>query len=187
MRVRGTLEERGEDWVVLSLGPVSLRLSMPAREVAGLPAPGTEVTLHTLLLVREETPTLYGFTSPTSLEVFRLLMWVSGVGPRLALAVLSGLGPEAVLDAIARGNPEALAQASGVGRRLASRIVVELRGRVRREAPAPTGEQEDLVSALVALGFSLAEARRAVASVRGGPEQPLEERLREALRLLGRS
>lgn len=187
--VRGLLEATGEDWVHVRIGGVSLRVFVPPSAVGELGPVGQEVHLHTHLVVRDDGFTLYGFASPDALRLFQLLLGVGGIGPRLALGLLSALGPYNLAAAIASGDEVALSQVSGVGRKMAGRIVLELGERLQQEgvpvtaAGTPDGE---LVAALMALGYSAQEARQALASPELSADAPVEERLRQALQRLGR-
>ncbi|GBD11937.1 Holliday junction ATP-dependent DNA helicase RuvA [bacterium HR23] len=186
--VRGRLEAIGPDRVVVEVGPVSLEVQVPASAVSALGSVGSPVCLYTHLAIRDERPVLYGFPSDEGRRLFELLLTVSGVGPRLALALLSHLGPREAVTAIARGDVNALAKAPGVGQKTASRIVLELKGRLEKDLsslPEAPADQRDLLSALLALGYSRQEAREAVQAVSAGSALPLEERLRRALEHLG--
>jgi Holliday junction DNA helicase RuvA len=174
--------------VVVGVGGVSLRVSVPTSTVAELGTVGTRVRLHTYLVVREDGLALYGFPSPQALRLFELLQTVGGVGPKNALSLLSTLSPEALAAAIASGDEATLSRAPGVGRKTAARIVLELRTRLEKEwglvaAPAPAGD-DDAVAALMALGYSAQEARSALAALPRGEAATLEERVRLALRHL---
>ncbi len=189
VNVRGILEAAGPDWVHVQVGGVTLQLFVPAASISELGPPGTQVSLHTQLRVRDEVPVLYGFTTPASAAMFQLLNGVSGVGPRLALALLSNLSPGRLQQAIASADVVTLASAPGVGRRTASRIALDLKGKVEIEdagVMAPqTGDDLEVIAALTALGYSSNEAKRAVSNLEGGPELTLEDRVRLALQQFG--
>ena len=182
--IRGVLEQRGVDHVVVAVGGVSLRVFAPVTTLDGLPPTGQQVRLHTSLLVREEEVHLYGFATEEGRRLFDMLIAVSSVGPRLALAVLSAMTPEQAALAIASGDADALSRAPGVGKKTAQRVILELRGRLEQEwgaaAPAAAGDGADAVTALLALGYTPAEARQALAG-EDRPELPLDERVRRAL------
>ncbi len=186
--LHGTLEMRGADWVQVQVGGVSLRVYVPPSAVGEFGPADSEVHLHTHLLIRDDAFALYGFADAESLHLFQLLLGVSGIGPRLGLALLSALGPYNLAAAIASGDEVALTQVTGVGRKTAGRIVLELGERLRQqgvpitEAGAADGET---VAALMALGYSAQEARSALASLDMPADAPPEERLRQALRRLG--
>jgi Holliday junction DNA helicase RuvA len=184
------------DAVILDVGGVGFRVYVPASVRAAAGPPGTEMALHTHLIVRENELSLYGAPDEPSMDLFRLLLEVSGVGPRVALAMLSTMPPSAITEAILAEDATTLTRAPGVGRKLAQRIVLELKGRVESLALAeggtvvgqPTaGIDADAVAALVSLGYSAAEARRAVAAIDVANGASTEERVLAALRSLARA
>ena len=182
--VRGTLEAVGSDWVHLLVGGVTLQIFVPAAAIDELAPIGSQVRLFTNLRIREEQPMLYGFLSAASLNLFLLLNGVSGVGPRLALALISALGAAPLQQAIATGDVEALNAAPGVGRRTAGRVVLELKGKLEMqpdEMEATAGDLSEVIAALTALGYSTLEARRAVGNLGDSQELTVEDRVRMAL------
>ena len=183
--VRGVLEAVGSDWVHLRIGGVTLQVFVPQATISELGPVGGQISLYTHLRIRDDQPVLYGFATASSLGLFLLLNGVSGVGPRLALALLSSLGSANLHQAIASGDVAALASASGVGRRTASRIVLDLKGKLEIEEPsivaADSSEDADVIAALTALGYSTNEARRAVSNLERGSSLTLEDRIRLAL------
>ena len=188
--LRGTLAAIGPDWVHVSVGGVTLQVWIPANAIASLGTVGEIVFLHTLLRIRDEQPVLYGFTDEASSQLFTLLNGVSGVGPRLALALLSSLDPASLQLAVASGDASALAAAPGVGRRTANRIILELRGKVDEIegqviAPA-TAVNGEVLDALAALGYSASEAKAAVDAIPDVDDLTVEERIRLALQQFGR-
>ena len=191
VNVQGVLEAVGPDWVHIRVGGVTLQVFVPASSVGDLGVLGQQVSLHTQLRIRDELPVLYGFTTTASSGLFQLLNGVSGVGPRLALALLSGLGAPRLQQAIASGDVAALASAQGVGSRTASRIVLDLKGKVELEEAeditAKAADDIEVIAALTALGYSNNEARRVVSSLESGPELTLEDRVRLALQQFGAS
>ena len=187
--VRGSLAAVGPDWVHLQLGGVTLQVFVPSSAIALLGDIGATVSLHTHLRMRDEQPVLYGFPSPASLELFLMLTAVSGVGPRLALALLSTLDAAGLQQAISAEDIPALSATPGVGRRTAGRIVLELKGKLEVApvvSPAMTGSNDmEVVEALMALGYSVSEARRAVSDGRDSAGLSMEERIRLALQTFG--
>ena len=183
--VHGTLETTGPDWVHIRVGGVTLQVSVPANVVSGLGALGSQVTLHTYLRIRDEEPVLYGFTDAAALGLFGMLTGVSGVGPRTALALLSSLEPSRLQTAIVTGDTAALSSAKGVGSRTASRIVLELKGKVENSEFADIGLDGDIdgqvISALMALGYSPSEARAAAGTSAVAAETEVDDRIRVAL------
>lgn len=187
--LRGTLSATGPDWVHITVGGVTLQAFVPASAIAGLGAVDGAVSLRTVLRVANEQPTLYGFPDDASLRLFALLTGVSGVGPRLALALLSALEPAALQLAIAAGDATALAAAPGVGRRTANRIILELRGKVdavETETAAPLGANNEVIAALSALGYTAAEAKAAVDAIPDADALTVEDRIRFALQQFAR-
>jgi Holliday junction DNA helicase RuvA len=159
----------------------------PAGTVAAVKV-GAEIALHTHLLVREDGMTLYGFASPEERRLFQTLIAVSGVGPKVGLALLSIMPVDQLSYAIASGNAAALAQAPGVGQKLASRIALELRDKLTAEAPAALpGDSSDVVAALMGLGYSQSEALEAVAKSDLASDAPVEDKVRLALAYFGRA
>ena len=188
--VRGVLETKGADWVQVRIGgSVTLQIFVPPSTTEDLGAVGGEVHLHTHLYIRDDEAVLYGFSTPEALRVFQLLNSVGGVGPRMSLGLISSLGSQGVVTAVATGDVETLCRAPGVGRKSAGRMVLELSGKLEKEladAPALAGgtEDGDVLSALMALGYSVAESRRAVASMGDAGGLEVEEKIRRALQQL---
>ncbi|MFQ6020356.1 MAG: Holliday junction branch migration protein RuvA [Dehalococcoidia bacterium] len=183
-RLRGVVQERGPDWLVVSVGGVGFLVQAPVA-VLGKGKLGEEIDLHTHLIAREDGIALYGFASADERRLFQMLIGVSGVGPRVALGLLSAMGPDELSYAIASGNAGALAKAPGVGQKLAGRIVLELRGKLVAEAPTalPTDEAQ-VVEALMGLGYTQAEAMEAVSKAELPSEASVEDKVRLALQSL---
>jgi Holliday junction DNA helicase RuvA len=178
--VRGRVLARGADHVVVEAAGVGYKVFVPRHPS------GDEVVLHTHQVVREDGQFLFGFETREELALFDLIVSVSGVGPRAALAILSVSRPVDVAAAIANGDSAALAKAPGVGKKTAERLIVDLRSKVGRLAIGPeTGElyqADEAVAALRALGYTLAEAQRALIGVPEAGTASTEERLAAALR-----
>ncbi len=186
-RLRGAVIERGPDWIIVDVGGVGFLVYGPSGTLAHARS-GAEVTLHTHLVVREDGMTLYGFSSADEQRLFQALVGVNGVGPKAALALLSVMTVDELSYAIASGNTAALARASGVGQKLAGRIVLDLRDKLVSGVPtALPGEESEVVSALIGLGYSQAEALEAVAKSDLPPDAPVEEKVRLALSYFGRA
>lgn len=187
--VRGVLEAVGADWVHLRLGGATFQVSVPATTIGELGPVGEELHLFTHLSIRDDQVVLYGFTSSAALDLFLMLLGVSGVGPRTALALLSTLGVAGLQRAIAAEDISALSAAPRVGRRTASRVILELKGKVElgevASGPLPGGGDAEVIAALTALGYSNSEARRAVDGLEKSPDLTLEDRVRLALQRLG--
>ena len=154
-----------------------------------LPAEGSEITLLTHFIVREDAQLLYGFATAAERQTFRALIRISGIGPRIALAVLSGMNAQDLADAVEQGNATLLTRVPGIGKKTAERLVLELKGKLAGSAFAPAGgaasaAQADITSALMALGYSEREAQ---ASVRALPaDVTVSEGIRLALKTLAR-
>ena len=193
--LRGRLADKAIDEVLVDVAGVGYRVSIPLSTYEALPAEGEEATLFTHLHVREDDLALYGFATDRERRLFETLISVSGIGPRLALHVLSRLSPERFATAIRRGDLATLTGISGVGRKTAERMLVELRDKILDIAEAEeTGPAaalgasgEDAVKALIALGIRRAAAEEAVRrSIAESPDAPAPELTRRALSTLSR-
>jgi Holliday junction DNA helicase RuvA len=183
--VRGALAATGPDWVHVSVGGVTLQVFVPSNTIAALGPAGSMVSLNTLLRFRDEQPILYGFPDDATVQLFTLLTGVSGVGPRLALALLSSMDSASLQLAVASGDAAALAAAPGVGRRIANRIILELRGKVDEIEGTPGTVSADdvgeVLAALTALGYSASEVRAAVGAIPESDGLTVEDKIRLAL------
>lgn len=192
----GTLSESWPTHVVLDCQGIGYELLIPVSTYDRLPKCGEKVHLLTHLVVREDAHTLYGFFTGEERALFRLLLHhVSGVGPKTALAILAGTTPQSVRDAVATGDTSSLAKCKGLGKKIAERIVLELRdklpaldalagGAPSKGAPAPlAGHSQDALLALLALGYKSAEAQKALLGLES--TLPTGDLVREALRRLG--
>lgn len=196
--VRGTLADVGPGWVVVEAGGIGYMVQVSSHTAASLTEKGREVFLRTRHIVREDAVMLFGFVDPDELKLFDLIIGVSGVGPRLALALLSGLTPQALARAIRREEVGALVAVQGIGRKTAERLIVELREKVESIAGAAAprgaatrrrhGPHEDAVAALVRLGYTAPQAREAVRDAGEETDEPtLEDLVRRALARLGKA
>lgn len=179
--VRGRVVARGTDHVIVETGGVGYKVYVPRHPV------GNDVLLHTHQVVREDGHLLFGFESREELTLFEMLIGVSGVGPRSALALLSVSRPPEIAAAIAARDAAALARAPGVGKKIAERLIVELRSKVTRlepEAAAPGAVfiEDEAAMALQALGYSAAEAAAALRGVPAASTASTAERVTAALR-----
>lgn len=187
--IKGTVELLGPDHVIVGVGGVSLRVFAPTSTLGQVGAVGETVRLHTHLYLREDNLALYGFATADELRLFELLLGVTGIGPRAALSLLSALPPRDLAAAIASGNADRLTHVPGIGKKTAGRLILELKGKVESQlaagtVPAPTAGQGEVIAALVALGFSAAEAASAAAAAGDTAGLGTEEHLRLALRQL---
>ena len=183
--ILGTVRRAEPGVIVVSVGPLDVRVAVPAPLALRLNQ-GDEVTLHTHLHVREDLLALYGFASGEELGIFELLLGVSGVGPKLALGMLSALAPTTICRAIASEEAQTLARAPGVGTRAAARIVAELKTKIGPEmvglGEPPADGHSAAVAALVGMGYSPTEARRATERIPS--QESIEEVLRQGLAFL---
>jgi len=168
--LKGVMLDRHPSGIVVDVHGVGYALQVPVSTYARLPALGAEVALHIYTQVRDDAIQLFGFAARAEKQVFERLITVNGVGPKLALSILSGLPVEALGEAIRRADHARLTAIPGVGRKTAERLVIELRDKMPESAalaPAPTsaGPAEDVVSALVNLGYPAAVAEKAVQRV----------------------
>lgn len=172
-RLHGKLIEKNPPQVLVDVGGVGYEVDVPMSTFCNLPAEGSEITLLTHFIVREDAQLLYGFATAAERQTFRALIRISGVGPRIALAVLSGMSTQDLADAVEQGNATLLTRVPGIGKKTAERLVLELKGKLAGSAFAPAGgaasaAQTDILSALMALGYSEREAQ---ASVRAPPRR----------------
>lgn len=196
-RLRGTLAEVDGALAVVDCGGVGYEVLLPESVLLRLPDPGQPVDLLTRQVFREDSVTLYGFLGTFQRKLFDLLMGVKGCGPRIGLALIGQLGEETVASAIVAQDARSLARATGVGPRLAERIILELKEKVgeiafqrRVEGSAGAGRTktapaDELVDALLALGYRRTEAEVAAEAAKANAEG-VEEQLRFALRSLQR-
>ena len=189
--LRGRIEALSADGVVVQVGGFSLGVQAPTSTLSVIGPPGSDVRLHTHLYLRENAIALYGFATPEDLAVFERLLTVPRGGPRLALSLLSTLGAGDLVAAVIAADVDRLAQVPGIGKKTASRLVLELKGKLDSltlaAAVSPHDENAEVVAALASLGYSAAEARQAVRDLPGGGDLPVEERLRQALQHLSRA
>lgn len=195
-RLRGTLAEKQPPHLILDVNGVGYELEVPMTTLYRLPALGEPVTLHTHLVVREDAHLLYGFAEKRERELFRELIRLNGVGPKLALALMSGLEVDELVRCVQAQDTSTLVKIPGVGKKTAERLLVELKDRFKawenipsiaplvaepKLVAAVSSAEADAVSALIALGFKPQEASRAVAAVE---EQGLssEELIRRSLK-----
>ncbi len=186
--LKGRIERKLDDAALIDVGGVIYRVNTSLVTLEDIGEPGESARLFTHLYVREDQLTLYGFASPDELRLFETLIGVSGVGPRLALAILSRVRPEALEMAINGENADLLATVPGVGRKTASRLILELRGKIVPASGAPLSvpsrEDAEVVEALRSLGYTTAEAHGALVRVPRDPDLTVEDRVVAALREL---
>jgi Holliday junction DNA helicase RuvA len=194
--LRGTLAEKGAGTCVIEAAGVGYLVLVSTHTLAKLPERGAEVHLRTRQIVREDSLALFGFTDAEELKLFDLLIGVSGVGPKLALALLSGMAPAAVARAIRGEQVAMLTTIPGIGRKTAERVIVELRDKL--EVPLTAAKEggvlprsaqlEDAVAALRTLGYTASQAQDALRRLGADAERlSLEDLVRRALAQLGKA
>jgi len=202
--LRGTLLEKHPPLLLIDVGGVGYEVHAPMTSFYQLPALGSEVLLHTHFVVRDDAQLLFGFVDRSTREVFRELIRVSGLGPKMALAILSALDTDELIRCIQTNNLATLVRVPGIGRKTAERLLIELRDRVEQwdkqntlsdtltpraeQMPTSPSIQQDAESALVALGYKPAEADKAIRGImQQNTISSSEELIRLALRqMLGR-
>ncbi len=188
--LQGKIESLGGDWAIINVGGIGFQVYMPTSTLSALGNTGKEVNLHTHFHLREDSATLYGFASAEELGLFRTLLSVSGLGPKLALPMLSAMNVEKLTMAIATSSVDLLTEISGVGKKLASRLILELKekmgaGWVGAPVAEIAQENTEVVAALTYLGYSISEASRAVATLPPSSDLSLEEKIKLTLQYLG--
>lgn len=192
--IRGVLQYKGTDYCVIDVNGVGFKIFTSHITASGIGQAGETVTLYTYMNVKEDDISLFGFASKEELSVFNMLISVSGVGPKMGIAVLAAMSPSEFSLAVATGDYKAISKSKGIGPKLAQRIVLELKDKINKDIksqeqtpeesfePAPTGYiSNDAISALMVLGYSSKEASKLVAKVyKDG--MTLEETVRQALK-----
>lgn len=204
-RLLGILLEKGDSEVLLDVQGVGYEVEVPASTLFQLPDTGAATVLHTHLVIREDAHHLYGFFARKDRELFRLLIRVNGIGPKLALGILSGMDSVDIAARVLQEDVNALVKLPGIGRKTAERLIIELRDRIKewqlsfdegtRAPVAPnvgrTDHLQEAEAALVSLGYRPQEAARAIVQVVAQLELPeaagTEQLIRAALKHLGRS
>ncbi len=199
-RIQGILLEKSLSCVTLDVGGVGYRVFVPLTAVYNLPEAGERLALHIHTHVREDAIQLFGFPDPAQRDLFQMMIAVSGIGPRLAMNILSGITPEDLAAALSRGDLARLVRIPGVGRKMAERMVLELKERIlkagftaaagRGEAlPEAAGMEDDVLSALLNLGYKEAAAKSALEKAAREVAEPatLDGLLKGALKILSGS
>jgi Holliday junction DNA helicase RuvA len=181
----GQVATVSNNYVVIMIGGVGLRIHVPTTVLDIVDGPGHGITLYTHLVVREDDLVLYGFADQDERALFETLLKVSGVGPRLALAIISTLTVEHLKNAVAREEPDILTRVPGIGKKLAQKLVFELKDKLAIEAitglAAISDIDTDVLATLTALGYSVVEAQAALQTIPRDAPQDVEERVRLAL------
>lgn len=201
--IKGTLEEFWEDTIVVEAGNIGWNIHVPLSVLDRLPKTGSEVKIYTSFQVREDAMTLYGFLTRQDLLMFKQLLGVNGIGPKAALGILSTLRPDDLRMAIISEDAKAIARAPGIGPKTAKRVILDLKDRIRMEDIMPGGVElpgdltdaaagvngmdgvgKEAIEALVALGYSMTEATKAVRQVEITENMTVEGVLKASLKYL---
>ncbi len=189
-RLSGQLLEKTPPTVLVDVGGIGYEVDVPMSSFYELPEVGARVVLLTEFIVREDAQLLYGFLTAAERDTFRLLIRISGVGPRTALAVLSGMSVADLTQAVSLQESARLLKVPGIGKKTAERLLLELKGKLAPALPSATGSAAtvdagaDIVRALIALGYSEREAQSALRGL--APDVTVSEGIRQALRQLGK-
>jgi len=181
--VKGTLDFIGQGFVVILTGGVGYRIEVPLSILSDLPKEGAEALLYTTHIVRENETSLFGFASRQERALFERLITVSGIGPKMALALFSKHSAEKICQAIFEGKSEIISEAPGIGKKTAERLILELKDKLPAFSANPISSLgSDACQALMHLGYPESRARKAVDSaLEQDPTAPLSQLIRQAL------
>lgn len=188
--IRGRLLEKNPPQILVETNGVGYEIDVPMSTLYNLPDIGAEVFLYTHYVVREDAELLFGFSTKAERSLFRLLIRISGIGPKIALSILSGISASILAQAVSQAEPGLLTRIPGVGKKTAERIVLELKGKIDTvvgSADSQTltsGAKADIISALVSLGYSEREALQAVKGL--AADVTVNDGIREALKALSK-
>lgn len=187
--VKGILETKKEKFAVIDAGGIGYKIYVSSATLEQMSSEGSEVKLYTHLHVREDALDLYGFPTQEELDFFELLLTVSGIGPKAALNILNIAPVKNLSSAIARGEVEFLTKISGIGNKIAQKIILELKDKITKlgfqTEENMTSKDHEVIDALVSLGYSQYQARAAVRELPNNITG-VEKRIREALKILGK-
>lgn len=185
-RLQGILLEKSPPHLLLDVGGVAYEVSAPMFTFYRLPEIGQQTTLHTHLIVREDAQLLFGFSHLHERSLFRNLIKVSAIGPKLALSILSSIEPQHFVESIMQNDLDNLIKIPGIGKKTAERLVIEMRDRLgdwQITAPIPHNSKQEAIDALVALGYKPHEAKKAISQAQDqGHDTSSETLIRAALR-----
>jgi len=186
-RLRGVLVDRGSETIVLDVSGVGYQISVTPRTLVGLPGVGEEVVLHTHLHVREDQLSLFGFDTAPDRDLFSLLLGVSGIGPKVGLAILATMTPEQLRVAVVSDDVTALTAVPGIGKRSAEKLMVELRPKmeIEFESGHSSGPLAEVREALAGLGYGPEEIRGTLANMPA--DLTVEDMLKRSLQRLGQA
>ncbi len=184
--LEGRVADKSGGHVTIDVGGVGYDVQVPSSTLAKLPAIGKTARVHTRMVVRDDAMTLFGFATADERELFDQLVTVTGVGPKVALSFLSVLSPDALRRAVRAGDVAALTLVPGVGRKVAQRVVLDLKDKLGGDVVLLEGPMSDVREALLSLGLSPQEAGEAMSGLAEDGDRPTEDLLREALQHVGR-
>ncbi|MBI5663923.1 MAG: Holliday junction branch migration protein RuvA [Nitrospirae bacterium] len=188
--LKGTVQSKKPEGVIIEVSGVGYRVSVPLCSLADIPETGEKVFLHTYTHVREDALQLFGFLSEEERKVFTTLLGISGIGPKLGLAILSGMPVRRFIESVNNEDVALLSTIPGLGKKTASRLVLELKGKLPSLGPGGThgsrerSVAEDAISALVNLGYKKPSAERAVDNAVRSGKDAIEDIIKEALKYL---
>ena len=195
--IKGELISIEEDKVIVDVGGIGYGIYMPAQSMNYLPSSGEEIKLHTYMNVREDAMQLYGFLTRDDLNVFKLVIGVSGIGPKGGLSILSQMSPDDLRFAVMAGDSKTIAKAQGIGKKTAEKLIIELKDKLNIEdvldksderefitsnVNASNEIQAEAIQALVALGYGSSESAKAVKKVSLDNDTTVEDLLKSALK-----
>lgn len=188
-RITGTLIDKTPPAICVDVGGIGYEIDVPMSTLYNLPETGQRISLHTHLLVREDAHVLFGFATAKERSTFRALIKVTGIGARTALAVLSGMSVDELAQAISRQETGRITKIPGIGKKTAERLVLELRDKLGSGLEAGTASQapshqDDILNALISLGYSASESQTAIKKLPEGVD--VAEGIRQALKSLAR-
>ncbi len=186
--IRGNIQNIGDEWLDLAVGGIVFRIAVPTSNISQLDPKGSKIELFTSLQVREGSMSLFGFLTEDERKTFEILININGIGPKMALNLLSILSPDSLSSAVNLGDINAFTVVPGVGKKMASRIILELKGRVDlSDQQYKNSPDEELTNALMSLGYTLSEIRKAVLNINYSDSATLEDKVRSALNNLSNS
>ena len=180
-RILGIIVEKNPSVVIVDVGGVGYEIGIPVSTFSKLPQIGEKVLLYTHLYIREDAHQLFGFLEEMERSLFGKIIKVSGIGPKVGLAILSTISPTSLVSYIERRNTENLCQIPGIGKKTAERMILELNGKIEAVSEN-TNNNEELVQALLALGYSEKEVRSTVSTIEY--KLTIQEKIKKALKLL---
>ena len=180
-RILGIIVEKNPSVVIVDVGGVGYEIGIPVSTFSKLPQIGDQVLLFTHLYIREDSHQLFGFLEEMERSLFGKIIKVNGIGPRVGLAILSTISPASLISYIEKRNTENLCQIPGIGKKTAERMILELNGKIEA-ASEKTNDNEELLQALLALGYSEKEVRSTVSAIEY--KLTIQEKIKKALKLL---